>query len=412
MRIQSLLRASLGASILIVAGLTLQIQQIEGELNQAAQQQKIAQTIVNEVTAQLVLTLEYALYGEERALEQWNLRRKRLAEELKRFEVFAPLPRAVRYNLESTEMLTEKLVTARNSSPSSIQPLRIQLLTSQLAAHNQDLVDVIYSVQVRVDAQRTQLEFEFHHFVLIFQFSMLLLLLLLSWVLAYRVLRPLKKCYTAVKAVSQGNLKVRAYTHTKDELGDLSGVFDELAIDLVTKLQNEINVRKEVEKQLQRLATTDALTGIYNRRYFDIQLREFVARAERYQEPLCLLMFDIDHFKRINDEHGHDVGDQILRQVVEIISTHKRQVDVFARWGGEEFVMLLPKTESDKGTTLAERLRQQIESHSFSDHIHLTISIGVAPHRPGDSIDTLIKRADEALYAAKTGGRNQVVLGS
>ena len=171
----------------------------------------------------------------------------------------------------------------------------------------------------------------------------------------------------------------------------------------------DVTALKQAEEQLQRLSTTDPLTGAYNRRMFMDLLAKELQRAGRYGEPFSLLMFDIDHFKMVNDQYGHDAGDRVLQEVVRLSMETIRQADTLARWGGEEFMVLLPRTDGDMAYTMGERLRKCIAEHVFADADHLTVSVGVTSLGQVDTIDSLLKRVDEALYTAKKSGRNLVV---
>ncbi len=173
----------------------------------------------------------------------------------------------------------------------------------------------------------------------------------------------------------------------------------------------DVTALKEAEEKLQRLSTTDPLTGAYNRRMFmDMLVRE-MTRSGRYGEPFSLLMVDIDHFKKVNDTYGHDAGDRVLVEMVELSMELIRQSDILARWGGEEFMVLLPQTNPDRALALGERLRQRISEYRFTGVGRLTVSIGVAHQQQLDTIDSLLKRVDTALYRAKETGRNRVVTG-
>jgi len=164
--------------------------------------------------------------------------------------------------------------------------------------------------------------------------------------------------------------------------------------------------------ELHRLATTDRLTGIWNRAYFEEVAAKETERAARYGEPLSLLLFDIDHFKAINDTHGHLIGDQVLIELTRRVGEHLRANDVLARWGGEEFVIMLPHCAAAEALRVAEKLRALVQAQPFALVGQVTASFGVADFRPTDNLDTWLKRADDALYAAKAGGRNQVCLGA
>jgi len=167
-------------------------------------------------------------------------------------------------------------------------------------------------------------------------------------------------------------------------------------------------------KMLRALAEKDDLTGTNNRRSALAAFQREMDRARRYGKPLSLIMIDVDHFKRWNDEHGHQVGDQVLKAVAQIISSVSRDIDVFGRYGGEEFVVVLPETTVDHAMVYAERLRAAIESHGETlkaryPGTSLSVSMGIAAMSLlGDDADKMIQRADAALYAAKRHGRNRV----
>jgi diguanylate cyclase (GGDEF)-like protein len=172
---------------------------------------------------------------------------------------------------------------------------------------------------------------------------------------------------------------------------------------------------------LERETATDPLTGVRNRRYLDRRLSEEVASARRYSLPLSVLMLDIDHFKQINDTHGHQAGDQVLVTLGKIVSDELRKADILARYGGEEFLVIAPHTPLSGATIVAERVRKRIESHDFSlpgepsgtGRINVTVSIGVASLGNGvDSRENLVHAADENLYRAKEEGRNQIIAGT
>jgi diguanylate cyclase (GGDEF)-like protein/PAS domain S-box-containing protein len=165
--------------------------------------------------------------------------------------------------------------------------------------------------------------------------------------------------------------------------------------------------------EVQELATTDPLTGLWNRRhFFDLTERECL-RARRYRHPFSVVMLDIDHFKQVNDTYGHAVGDQVLKQAAAQCRRVLRKVDIVARYGGEEMIMMLPETSLEGAHMLAERVRNDLETPIETEcgPLAITASLGVACHYPGDRItlEQLIDRADQCLYAAKQGGRNRVI---
>ncbi len=170
--------------------------------------------------------------------------------------------------------------------------------------------------------------------------------------------------------------------------------------------------------RLERETVTDALTGAFNRRYLDRRLSEEVSASRRYGRPLSILLIDIDHFKNVNDTHGHQAGDRVLVALGKILTETLRESDTLARYGGEEFLIITPHTPVSGATKVAERLRMRVESHEFSligeaspmRAIRATVSIGVASLGDGvDNVEKLIKAADKNLYRAKEAGRNRVI---
>lgn len=178
-------------------------------------------------------------------------------------------------------------------------------------------------------------------------------------------------------------------------------------------LEAEIAERRRAEQALQQLAIRDPLTGAYNRREMERQLAEELARSARYRRPLSVLMLDVDHFKAVNDTHGHQVGDEVLRSLASRLRQAVRRADVVARYGGEEFLVILPETTLPQALGLAERIRFDVAQHTMAlihgEALRITVSIGVAafPDHGADA-DSLCRSADAALYAAKQSGRNRV----
>jgi diguanylate cyclase (GGDEF)-like protein len=165
-------------------------------------------------------------------------------------------------------------------------------------------------------------------------------------------------------------------------------------------------------EELARMATTDPLTGIWNRRHFELVADAEAAQARRYERPLSLLIFDIDHFKSINDHFGHQTGDHVLIELTELVGQALRDADVLARWGGEEFVVIIPHCGAQDALLLAEKLRALVAGHPFSEVGTVTVSLGAVQYKCDETLDDWFKRVDLALYEAKSGGRNTVRLGS
>jgi diguanylate cyclase (GGDEF)-like protein len=162
----------------------------------------------------------------------------------------------------------------------------------------------------------------------------------------------------------------------------------------------------------QQYALVDFLTGLSNRRHLYELLQHEAERSRRYHQPLSVILFDVDHFKTINDLYGHLSGDLVLKEIARLIVEKLRTVDEVGRWGGEEFLILLPETKLSGAQLLAERLREILVEHKFESVGQVTASFGVTEYQPGDTPETLIYRADVALYDAKREGRNRVAVGA
>lgn len=181
-------------------------------------------------------------------------------------------------------------------------------------------------------------------------------------------------------------------------------------------LQDELRQKnrqlEEMLTKVEALAITDPLTGLYNRRRFEAVLENEFHRMMRYKLPLSCVMMDIDHFKSVNDTYGHKTGDSVLREIAEVLRRSIRAVDTPARWGGEEFIVLLPQTGKKDAMMVAQRLLQSVSQHPFTElpNKEVTVSIGLAsaPDSSIDSIEKLIHASDEALYNAKRNGRNRI----
>jgi diguanylate cyclase (GGDEF)-like protein len=199
------------------------------------------------------------------------------------------------------------------------------------------------------------------------------------------------------------NLANAALVATVEQLQHRSAELNQRTVDLEQALDT-----------IKRIATTDSLTGLHNRRHFDERLAEMLARAQRYDEPTALILIDVDKFKEINDTLGHGAGDAVLVGLGEIFKSRTRASDISARLGGDEFAFLLPRTGAEEARALADSLLAMVVAHGFfygDTRIPVTLSIGVCHylHVPCEG-EALYKSADDALYQAKRGGRNQVAI--
>ena len=223
----------------------------------------------------------------------------------------------------------------------------------------------------------------------------------------------------ALETLAADSAALIADAQTFDELADHRARLEELVAartgELAASLAHNEELLAEVQARgdlLSRQSREDSLTGVSNRRHFDERLAAEIARAERYRHPLCLLLVDLDHFKRVNDTAGHAAGDVVLVRAAHEMARHARATDFVARIGGEEFALVLPEQGPEGAGVVAEHLRAALAMVDYSDiapGLRVTASLGIASLREGERRDAFLKRADAALYAAKNGGRNRVV---
>jgi diguanylate cyclase (GGDEF)-like protein len=245
----------------------------------------------------------------------------------------------------------------------------------------------------------------------VYSFALSLLSSLLLYVfsenLVDRIVK-LQKLSNRIKESNFSGIEFLKIEKPKDELDHLRNNLVDTALT-IGKLLSEL---EEKNRELQELAYYDPLTGLPNRRFFFEHASLIFEEVKRYEKPLSLLVMDIDHFKKINDTYGHDVGDVVLKTFAGVLRGIVRQSDICARFGGEEFVVLLPNTDLEGAKVLAERIRTTVAKNPVehgSIVIVFTVSIGISQYRKGmQNIDELIKEADIALYRAKEGGRNRV----
>lgn len=190
--------------------------------------------------------------------------------------------------------------------------------------------------------------------------------------------------------------------------------------ELIARIRRSLGMRRRVDAlliecaELQRISLTDGLTQLHNQRFFQERLREEFRRAQRYDDPLSLILADLDHFKDINDRYGHQVGDQVLYDVAQTLRKSTRETDLVARYGGEEFAIILPKTHLSGSLTVAERVMKDLAGLKAgpSGSIRVTTSLGLSgyPNRSVSTVEQLLSTADQALYRAKREGRNRICL--
>lgn len=210
---------------------------------------------------------------------------------------------------------------------------------------------------------------------------------------------------TQSRVLAEGQVELEARFLTREgNLRYVNAVVQSLDLDgnrVFYTFWRDITRRKKLEKKLQLAARTDKMTGIYNRNRFEEILESEIKRAKRYGTLLSLIMFDLDHLKEINDVHGHQIGDYVLKSVAKIVSKNLRETDYFGRWGGDEFMILALQLTPEKAAELTQKISRIIEDYEFSEVGKVTISCGWTQFNDKDTSDDLIKRVDGELYAAK-----------
>jgi diguanylate cyclase (GGDEF)-like protein len=227
----------------------------------------------------------------------------------------------------------------------------------------------------------------------------------IAYLLGSVIVRPLVRLTAGAGAVAAGDLSVDLPGGGRGEVGYLTEVFNEM-VGRLRKTMQDLDARN---RELERLAVTDLLTGLHNRRYLLEAFDKEIRRADRHERPFCVLMIDVDGFKKYNDTYGHLAGDEVLKGMGKVIPEATRDLDVVARYGGEEFIVLLPSCELPNAVLAGERIRTRLARESF-DGRKVTISVGAAEFpMHGDNPAAVIAAADEALYEAKRLGRDQVI---
>jgi diguanylate cyclase (GGDEF)-like protein len=222
------------------------------------------------------------------------------------------------------------------------------------------------------------------------------------------VTTPIRRLKMGVDQIRQGELGCHLQFNSNDEIGFLASAFN----DMTDHLLDSKNSLEEQNRRLVEMSIKDGLTEVYNHRYLRDALNTELQRAERYNTPFSCLMIDIDYFKVVNDTYGHLFGDYVLHNMAKILKNISRQIDIVGRYGGEEFMILLPNTDMEHAVEMANKILTSVREHHFSQvgrHCQITVSIGISEY--GESVikdNDLIEQADSALYQAKKQGRNQI----
>lgn len=259
-----------------------------------------------------------------------------------------------------------------------------QILNKGISSLTQEEVQMVINKHISINIQKG---FDYKLFFIIFGVFSVLLIMAILW--------------------------NRQLSHLNEKLAQRQDALTKMSQQLIESEKNYKILAEELELKnstLEKLASYDKLTGIRNRYYFDMRITEEVEVSNRYGGSLALILFDLDHFKMVNDTFGHDIGDDVLIAISNIVERLMRKSDVFARWGGEEFVVLMPQTDSAGANLAAERIRRAVGDIKHPTVGTVTISIGVSLHETYESIEDWFKRTDIALFKAKRSGRNKVCM--
>ena len=258
---------------------------------------------------------------------------------------------------------------------------------------------------LEIEAQNIEYSLYIFFFVIIF-------ILLLLMIALFNSVRPILKSINELIESTihfSKNQEIQIPSHSEDELGMLSKALESMMHELLQEAKKRNEIMSELQKvnaELESLANTDSLTKLYNRRYFFEHVHKFLDMSVRENKVSTILMLDIDKFKNVNDTFGHDIGDKILQDFAKVLSENIRKGDIFARFGGEEFIVFLPHANYENALVVAEKIRSSIETFKSIQNIKSTVSIGISEVL--NDIDITIKEADTALYKAKENGRNRV----
>ncbi len=329
---------------------------------------------------------------------------------------------------ESFTLFEEVLIEAVQRTRGYLYLLNVVMAAeiSEILYYSQAISEYKTSKMIRI---RSGIEEKLTHILfsaLIFGGAFYLLIMFISSVMGRSVTGPIKQLTDAFHSLANGDLNTQIpRIKSKDEMGQLAQaaeVFKQTNMNtrkllkeyksLSGELENKVKQRtEELERkniELEHLSTTDTLTGVYNRLKLEEHIQQEVAKAERYNIPYSLIMLDIDYFKKVNDEHGHQVGDSVLKGFTSMIQKNVRESDIVGRWGGEEFIISSVCTDHESALLLAEKLRKHIEENECAHNISCTASFGVSTYHHGDQLESLISRADDAMYESKSKGRNHI----
>lgn len=271
----------------------------------------------------------------------------------------------------------------------------------------------LYSEALTVEAKTLRIGFIAIGALLLFYIGFIYVATQRSRMLSKKIARPIQSLSRLTSDIETGH-EFELYTTGIDEIDRLQDNFKLMTVQLNERQRHllesklEGRIQQERANLMKQLSETDSLTSLSNRRKLDDILASEIGRTNRYDSPLSVILADIDHFKRVNDNYGHIKGDEVITRVAELLKEHTRETDTVGRWGGEEFLLICPGIGQESAMELAEKIRTMIAKEQHGDKLKVTASFGVTEYRQRDTVDSLVSRADKALYNSKQSGRNQV----
>ncbi|WP_458700640.1 GGDEF domain-containing protein [Sulfurospirillum sp. 1307] len=260
-------------------------------------------------------------------------------------------------------------------------------------------------VEITFNDAKIQKELESANSIIfnILLFSSLILMITMYSILQYKILRPIMVLNNQALDFQNNRLDKQYFWSGNDELSSLGKSFESAKVSILNLLK-KLSKKNE---ELERLYITDKLTGIYNRHKLDIVLEEEERRCDRYKQSFGVIIVDIDNFKYINDTYGHLVGDRVLKEIAWILKENVRKTDTLGRWGGEEFLIIVPQCSKEDLFEISKKLKDYISNYDFKLDKHITASFGISMYK--NDLNTLLKNADDALYQIKTNGKNAIL---
>lgn len=310
-------------------------------------------------------------------------------------EIYIQYDNEIRHILLTHDRFTPDMKRMLFKSDQYLQ--QIQSMVDQIESLRQGMT-LVHRDNIRHTVQRHK------RFALYFITTILLLFILLAIYLVHYLVKPMSLLLEGIRDFTRGKTDVVVPPVGKDELGELQEAFNEMSRELAVE-----------RKRLRAESQSDALTGLFNMRYFKRQLVDEFSRSQRYGRTLTLLMIDVDHFKSYNDRNGHPAGDIVLKEISRILIRNVRGTDIVGRYGGEEFVILLPETSMESALHVAEKIRKTVNEHHFpfrenqeAEKLSVSLGVGSYPDAKITSDQDLIESSDKALYLAKKSGRNRI----